>query len=1012
LGDAGRYLYLIQKHRMKSDKYKRGSEWRRWDLHIHTPKSIVQFYGGDTEENWDSFVDKLSKLPDEIKVVGITDYLFIDGYEKVLTYKDKLTNLDLIIPNIEFRLNKFANGKKRLNLHILFDPERVQTQDIKEQLLSCLSKAYLIDTGEEWNQTPTIKSLNELGKSIKNKAPEENSIHSKTDLEIGFENITYDLNDILLLLEKNCFKDKYLIGLGYSEWDQFRWDQSAAEKRHIINKAHFLLTNNKSLDEISGHKEKLIENGFEKLILHSSDAHKEEDLQGSKLWVKADPSFSGLKQIINENERVYLGEDKPYYKNDFQVIDSIKIGKSNGWFKEDQEILLNDSLVTIIGGRGSGKSALAEMIALGVGLRDNNTESFITKALKYKDSISTVEVTITWKDGTKTIGGLEKMLENEEELIQFLPQSAVEELCSPAGNKKLITQIESVIYDSLDTSDRYESSNFTELKGIKLQEFETQINKKTEVLNNLNSRIYDLEEKSSRLDEKINLKKECDTNLKKLKEKAIKLPKEDEDKQNKLSNLRGIERKIEKYIAAKNRNLKKIDESLMRIKLIKSDISNLETDLKNTLKELLVDTSEVENLSIKVQTEDFIRVFQSNKTSVKNEIEQLKTGDATKLLNDILDGSEIHLEKGIKNFKDVKTNINSIESQTKQYQTQIIRFQKHKKEILDLSERIETLTDEIEKIKSIIIPEIKSLHQKRLEVFGEGITLVNNKQKALQKIYKPLQDTLDEGNEADQMLQFISKVNFDTKQMSNNGLDIIDRGRKGNYREESALYERLESFWNEIKDGLNDGDIIKNSMNSLYKSFQGKPSNVSIKEQIRNSYTTEDFYNWLFSLEYYDVTSTIAFGKTPLESLSPGQKGIALLLLFLAIDKRDHRPLIIDQPEDNLDSLSIYNDIIEYFKKRKLSRQIIIVSHNPNLVVNTDSEQVIIASFDGEQTPRIEYITGSLESHAEEDGATPVEDLPDRILEVVCNILEGGRVPMKKRSDKYLLSPKIAQEYK
>jgi predicted metal-dependent phosphoesterase TrpH len=105
--------------------FPKGSEWRKWDLHVHTPLSVVQDYGGDNPTVWDKFVRKLASLPPEMSVLGITDYLFIDGYEKLLSRKQEFPNIKLIIPNIEFRLNTFSgtvNNTKRHNFHILFDP--------------------------------------------------------------------------------------------------------------------------------------------------------------------------------------------------------------------------------------------------------------------------------------------------------------------------------------------------------------------------------------------------------------------------------------------------------------------------------------------------------------------------------------------------------------------------------------------------------------------------------------------------------------------------------------------------------------------------------------------------------------------------------------------------------------------------------------------------------------------------------------------------------------------------
>jgi len=120
------------------------------------------------------------------------------------------------------------------------------------------------------------------------------------------------------------------------------------------------------------------------------------------------------------------------------------------------------------------------------------------------------------------------------------------------------------------------------------------------------------------------------------------------------------------------------------------------------------------------------------------------------------------------------------------------------------------------------------------------------------------------------------------------------------------------------------------------------------------------------------------------------------LLVYLEVDQDDRRPLIVDQPEDNLDNLSIYSNLVQYFRKRKKTRQIIIITHNPNLVVNTDSEQVIIADYDGARKPRIVYTSGSLEN-------TSTDTQKPGVRERVCSILEGGSEAFRKREQKYAL---------
>jgi predicted ATPase len=64
--------------------------------------------------------------------------------------------------------------------------------------------------------------------------------------------------------------------------------------------------------------------------------------------------------------------------------------------------------------------------------------------------------------------------------------------------------------------------------------------------------------------------------------------------------------------------------------------------------------------------------------------------------------------------------------------------------------------------------------------------------------------------------------------------------------------------------------------------------------------------------------------------------------LYLALDDRDNRPLVIDQPEENLDPQSVFDELVQLFIEAKAHRQVIMVTHNANLVINTDADQIMI----------------------------------------------------------------------
>lgn len=151
-----------------------------------------------------------------------------------------------------------------------------------------------------------------------------------------------------------------------------------------------------------------------------------------------------------------------------------------------------------------------------------------------------------------------------------------------------------------------------------------------------------------------------------------------------------------------------------------------------------------------------------------------------------------------------------------------------------------------------------------------------------------------------------------------------------------------------------------------------------------------------YSTDHINTSYRILYGGTELEYLSLGTRGIALLVLYLLMDEDDRRPLIIDQPDENLDNASIYMQLVPYIRKAKEKRQIILVTHNPNLVVATDAEQIIVAYAERPTTqsyPRITYLSGSLE-HSQSDDLLGAR-------QAVCILLEGGKEAFKAREGRY-----------
>lgn len=289
----------------------RGSEWRIWDLHVHTPLSIENNYGyADNEDGWDKYITALEQLPSDIKVLGINDYLFIDGYKKVKEYKDagRLSNIELLLPVVEFRLDKFCGHKqfKRINFHVIFSNE-VSADIIQHQFLNVLSSRYTLspDCAQQWGGVVTIDNLMDLGRRIIESVPEAQRTKYGSPLKEGFNNLNLELSQITEILENapQYFKGQYVTSIGKTEWDEFKWDDtSIAEKKSIINQTDIVFTASESVEKFNSAKAKLQEQNVNSLLLDCSDAHSFADaltkdrLGNCKTWIKADTTFDGLKK--------------------------------------------------------------------------------------------------------------------------------------------------------------------------------------------------------------------------------------------------------------------------------------------------------------------------------------------------------------------------------------------------------------------------------------------------------------------------------------------------------------------------------------------------------------------------------------------------------------------------------------------------------------------------------------------------------------------------------------------
>jgi predicted ATP-dependent endonuclease of OLD family len=200
-----------------------------------------------------------------------------------------------------------------------------------------------------------------------------------------------------------------------------------------------------------------------------------------------------------------------------------------------------------------------------------------------------------------------------------------------------------------------------------------------------------------------------------------------------------------------------------------------------------------------------------------------------------------------------------------------------------------------------------------------------------------------------------------------------------------------------IQIDTDSSEIIKEFINNI----------IGDKVQLRTNVTPEMAVSSILTRNWFTINYSASYDGDDFDGMSRGKQSFVILKLLLDFSKKTC-PILIDQPEDSLDNRAIFTDLVEYLKKKKKERQIILVTHNANVVVGADSELIIVANQNGNNTPnsngvKFQYLEGSLENTFTNNNVTKDTPVLDRygIREHVCDIVEGGKEAFVKRENKY-----------
>lgn len=984
--------------------YSKGSIWRRWDPHLHGPGTVLnnQFSGDDV---WEDYLIALESSNPIIEALGITDYYSLDVYEQVRAHKEngRLPNVGLIFANVELRYGVGTDKGSPVNFHLLISPDDPDHVTETKRFLTGLT--YKHSNGDTFRCTRD--DIIRLGR-----------VHAGADL-----------TDPTALSEgTNQFKvevDQFLVAYGDSPWMQnnsliavavgstdgtsgLQKDASLASLRQKIESAANIIFSSqvKQRDFWLGKGVRSVEQiesdyGSCKPCIHGSDAHDIDHVgrpaKDRFCWIKGDASFESLRQACMEpNLRVRVSDTAPDGAYASQTIDTVSLENAT-WFKNGT-IDLNSGLVGVIGPRGSGKSALADMIATGGYDISSHVSksSFVNRA---GDLLAGAKSILSWRDGSISSNEfdniqIEGVLSSPK--VRYLSQQFVERLCSETGtDTELVSEIEGVIFNAHPKEDRLGTDNFQDLLTLTARRGREERKRHEEALTGIGSRIAKQRDKK---DDLISNQKKLDElneiAVKLIAERAKLVPKEADTHS----------KEFDRVSAAANIIIGRIEKAKRRTKAL-----DVLTDHVKAYRTRLAD-DELATLRLQHPDTELSGIdWSAFKTDFIGDVDKVIT-EAKKVSDDsimMMSGASLSTDEDIQpitattpTFLPSGASLDSLPLHILQNELSRLRMvmgvdDERRKKHEQLSEKLR-VTDQHKARLNVAISEagkadehITALNKLRTDSYEGVFDGIVSEEAALQRLYKPLSDRLVGASGALGSLTFSIRRRVDVAAWAAKGESLIDKRKEGGFKGIGALQaaaeELLAQAW---RSGTSkDAAAAMSAFRAKYGHTIRNAANVNTSVAAELRQWGANVSEWIYSTEHISVTYGMQYEGIEIDTLSPGTRGIVLLLLYLAIDIDDDRPLIIDQPEENLDPQSIFDELVGLFREAKQRRQIIIVTHNANLIVNTDADQVIVAQCGRMQSgrlPEISYISGSLENPT--------------IRKQVCDILEGGERAFKERA--------------
>ena len=1019
----------------------RGSLWNQWDLHVHTPASfhwLGERFDGDLSSDQDrKLVDEMIEAMNHAQpaVFAIMDYWTFDGWfalKKRLSEEHAPRLEKKVFPGIELRLA--APTEKRLNAHVIFSDE-IPDQQLRDFLSSLtierinrkLSEAALIDLAR--STAPDMLKKKGHKKAIVDK-------DDKDALLAGFQ-----------LAEVNCDSYKQAISavpdslaIGFMPYDtsdglnEVKWEEHYSyfmglfesspifESRNIDLRTAFLCEEtDKNKSWISNFKYGL--KNIPRLVVAGSDAHCFVGIPGDNnrrgygdfpsdkcTWIKADPSFRGLKQAILEPaKRSFIGGRPPKLQevasNKTYYIESIEVAKTGskagvGQWLDGCDIPSNPNLVAVIGNKGSGKSALADVIATLGNSKQSKHFSFLRRERflgKTGEPARHFTGTLTWRDESTEARPLDELPSEEKaELVRYIPQGYFEELCNEHVSGKsnaFEKELRSVIFSHTSEGMRLGALDFDQLTEQQEQSLRNRLGEYRKELSSVNASIVRIEEQL----QPIELEKLTDLLLVKTKEIEEHEKLKPAEVAQRAEALDPVQKQAAEGLAEANKHVEAAKKRLKAIATENTALAKQQKSIANIRERLRLLQRAFEQAHLDVS--DDLKLLGITWSSlagvvVKTGVLDERSAEIAVKQGDLKEESEKvgeDLESYAATQHSFTAKLNAPQRQFEAYQGLLVDWNKKLVELTGSPIEPETkvgLETRVEQIKQLPA-QIKELEAKRLQLSGEIFDSLDAQRQAREELFTPVQDLIQKNSliREDYRLQFQATLAASADAIADQLFSLIKQ-TWGEFRGQDEALLTIRKLFDNHDLNSRDGLLafVATLQKKVFQAAKASGSVVGISNLVKKGQSVAAVYDLVFGLKFLEPRYSLLFQDTQIEQLSPGQRGALLLIFYLLVDS-GKTPIILDQPEENLDNETVFRLLVPVLSEAKRQRQIIMVTHNPNLAVVCDAEQIIHARFDRAANSTISYESGAIESTA--------------LNEAVVTVLEGTKPAFANRAGKY-----------